>query len=499
MTTVAYSYSEPLLESPPDPQMWLKMEGDRITHVYQDLGDRLQLHQLLDDCKVSSTSPSGVDASTMSSETSTQRIQNVVLRRLDDLGNTIDEVGDRLQQFYALGITLVSLDSGSEFFTQQDSDSPVDGADAETDPAALLALFQTMHQQQNARRIRLGHARNRVKALPPPGKAPYGYRRGKDRYALDRSTSPVVKDFVEHFLLYGSLRGSVRYVAKKYNKNISVSTGQRWLTSPVYRGDLAYQNGDIVPDTHLAIISRDEAAQVDRLLRRNRKLPARTASAPRSLAGLVKCGICQSPMKITRTTSRGSSKEYLYLTPVDCPYRTKRHSHPMPVSTDENPVPVDVHRAPCQSISYEQVLDATIQHICTDLPKAVSGATLPDLDRIKTGIQQQISAKEEILRQLPTLEASGILDAETADLRIYSIRTEIATLRQKQDQLPPVNLTAIAQTVSIPQFWLDLSEAERRFYFREFIERINIYRSWENDKTSRSHSPEWRLDLTFMF
>lgn len=34
--------------------------------------------------------------------------------------------------------------------------------------------------------------------------------------------------------------------------------------------------------------------------------------------------------------------------------------------------------------------------------------------------------------------------------------------------------SAIAQAVSLRQFWLDLSESERRFYFREFIQRIEI-------------------------
>ncbi len=51
------------------------------------------------------------------------------------------------------------------------------------------------------------------------------------------------------------------------------------------------QNGQILSDTHTPIISREEAAQIDRLLRRNRRLPPRTASANRSLAGLVSCHI----------------------------------------------------------------------------------------------------------------------------------------------------------------------------------------------------------------
>jgi hypothetical protein len=109
---------------------------------------------------------------------------------------------------------------------------------------------------------------------------------------LDRAAAPVVKDFFEQFLLYGSVRGAVRYLAKTYRKRIAVSTGRRWLTHPVYRGDLLYQDGRVLRDTHTPILGREEAAQVDRLLRRNRRLPPRTASAPaiaggpRSLSGM---------------------------------------------------------------------------------------------------------------------------------------------------------------------------------------------------------------------
>ncbi|MDP5338587.1 MAG: recombinase family protein, partial [Nodularia sp. (in: cyanobacteria)] len=55
--------------------------------------------------------------------------------------------------------------------------------------------------------------------------------------------------------------------------------------------------------------------------------------------------------------------------------------------------------------------------------------------------------------------------------------------------LPPVNLRSVAQAVSIPQFWFDLSEAERRFYFREFIKQIEIIRQ----------EKEWKLRVIFIF
>ena len=52
-----------------------------------------------------------------------------------------------------------------------------------------------------------------------------------------------------------------------------------------------------------------------------------------------------------------------------------------------------------------------------------------------------------------------------------------------------MNLRSVAEAVSIPQFWLDLSEVERRFYFREFIRQIQIIRQ----------NREWDVQIIFIF
>ncbi|WP_017314283.1 recombinase family protein [Mastigocladopsis repens] len=432
MKIFAYIYTDPLLEPTPDPTTW----GWEVDCIYQDLGKRSQLQQLFNDCK-------------------TEPPDCLLIRRLEELGDTVEEVSSCLAELEAMGITLIAV--------EQDYNTSEQNSNLR---AQLLKLLHEIQYQQRSRRIRQGHARNRLDATPPPGRVPYGYRRGKGKYIIDRTTSPVVKDFFEHFLLYSSLRGAVRYLAKKYGKKISVTTGRRWLTNPVYRGDTAYQNGEIISNTHVPIITKEEAAQVDRLLRRNSRLPPRTASAPRSLAGLVVCGECQSHMTVTRVTMRNQEKEYLYLRPISCP------KHPK-----------------CRTIAYQEVLEYTIQAVCRDLPLAVAGMNFPQLDAVKNSLSEAISRQQEILNQLPSLLETGVLDAETAKLRAYKIRTEISALQAKLATLPPVNLGSVAQAVSIPQFWLDLSEAERRFYFREFIRQIEIIRQ---DK-------EWELQVIFIF
>ncbi len=455
MKILAYVYSDLLLEQPPDPSTW----GVEIAQTYQDLAagvtkgkrkaakttvfveKRPQWRQLLQDCE---REPADL----------------VVVRQLEDLGDSVQEVRDRLVELEALGVAIATLDDLS------DTSSELTGVNLGNSQATLLQRLQSLQQNQRSRRIRQGHAQNRVKALPPPGKAPYGYRRGKAGYEIDRTTAPVVKDFFEQFLLYGSVRGAVRYLAKRYNKKIAPSTGQRWLINPVYRGDLEYQDGKVVRDTHPAIISRDEAAQVDRLLRRNRRLPPRAASAPRSLAGLVKCCECRSAMTVARVTPHNRKQEYLYLRPRNCLAQPK-----------------------CAAIAYDEVLQEVIRRICEDLPRAVSEVELPDMVQVKQGINGAIASRQTLLEQLPTLITSGVLDQETADLRAYKLHTEIAELQNQLSQLPPVDLKATAQTLSIPQFWLDLSETERRAYFREFLREIQLIR----------HDTTWELKLVFSF
>lgn len=426
MKIIAYSYTEPLLETAPAPEFW----GQEVDRTYQDLGGRQQLQQLLKDCEI-------------------EPVKYLLIQRLEELGDTVQQICSHLEQLETLGTQLIVTD---EKLTKN--------------KANLLQILAEIQRSQHSRSIRKAQARNRIKALPPPGKAPYGYRRGKDRYTIDKSTAPTVKDFFEHFLIYGSVRGSVRYLAKKYNKKISVSTGHRWLTNPAYRGDLEYQNGQVISNTHIPIISREEAAQIDRLLRRNRSLPPRTASAPRSLAGLAICAECRSPMTVTKVTPYRKDKEYLYLRPINCPNQPK-----------------------CSGLDYDEVLHLTIAGICQDLPDAVAGLQMPDMNSIKGGITGAIAFKEQIIDRLPALIENGILDTETADLRAYKLRTEIAEMQSKLAQLPPVNLRETAQTVSIRQFWLDLSESERRFYFREFIDRIEIVRE---NKT-------FKLQIIFIF
>ncbi|MEM6613771.1 MAG: recombinase family protein [Cyanobacteria bacterium P01_C01_bin.72] len=439
MQIFAYLYSDPLLETAPEKNIW----GLEVDRIYQDIGEYQQLEQLITDCQ-------------------SQAPNYLLIRRLEELGDSVSQICDRLNDLESLGIEIIT--------TEQDYGSPEwNKAAPEKLKLNLSNLLQEIQNNKQRSRLQQGHARNRLKMLPPPGKAPYGYRRGQDRYIIDKSTAPVVKDFFERFILFGSLRGAVRYLEKRYGKKISPTTGRNWLVNPVYRGGLKYKNQTVISHTHTAIINPEEAAQIDRLLRRNRPLSSRTASAPRSLAGIVVCQQCQLSMNISRVTQHQKKTEYLYLRCQKCPQQPK-----------------------CKAIAYQEILSETIEYICLKLPQAVAQLELDDNPTIENNYRQEIARKQELLCQLPELLTQGILDQETVNLRTYKLRQEVALLEAKIAQLPPSNLKAIAQAVSLRQFWLDLSEAERRFYFREFIKQIEIIRD-EHDQNC------WSIQLQFIF
>ena len=434
---VAYLYSDPLIETPPNRDVW----GSEIDRVYQDIGNRTSWKQLIKDCQLQTPS-------------------YLLIRRLEQLGDDAKVIGDRLFYLESLGIQIITTEDdycSSEFKKLSN----------ERLKNRLTQVLDNIRAKKQSDKLKKGHARNRLKTLPPPGKAPYGYRRGQDRYIIDKSTAPVVKDFFERFILFGSIRGAVKYLEKRYGKKISPSTGRNWLTNAVYRGDLKYKNCDLISNTHTPILNREEAAQIDRLLRRNSNLSPRTASAPRSLAGLVTCQKCLLNLNIVRVTQHHKKNEYLYLRCHNCPEQPK-----------------------CKAVSYNKILEKTIDKICTELPLAVAQLDRINSLSIEADFQKKLAEKQNVLKQLPSLLKQGILDTETYSLRNYKIQTEISQIKNKIRQLPPNNLQEIANAVSIPQFWLDLSEAERRFYFREFIKQI---------KMNRYNRQDWDLSLVFIF
>jgi DNA invertase Pin-like site-specific DNA recombinase len=143
MKIIAYLYSDPLLDSASDPAVW----GLEVDQVYQDLGGRQQLQQMLAECQA-------------------EPAEYLLIRRLEQLGDSLEEISDRLTQIEAMGVQVIATE-------QSYNSSPATDAITDTNVrAGLLKLLSEIQREANSRRIRQGHARNRLRAMPPPGESP---------------------------------------------------------------------------------------------------------------------------------------------------------------------------------------------------------------------------------------------------------------------------------------------------------------------------------------
>ena len=145
MTTVAYFYYDPRLGQRPDVSVW----DWTFDKVYEDIDSKRP--QLLTLCQAAIESPP----------------HTLVLRRLSELSDSLEGVADCLSTLESLGICVIAHEQG---YRTEHTETPTATPD-------LLVLLEAVQQDQRSHKIRQGHAQNRLKGMPPPGKAPYGYRR----------------------------------------------------------------------------------------------------------------------------------------------------------------------------------------------------------------------------------------------------------------------------------------------------------------------------------
>jgi hypothetical protein len=236
-------------------------------------------------------------------------------------------------------------------------------------------------------------------------------------------------------------------------KPISVSMGRRWLTNAVYRGDLAFKDGNVLRDTHAAILSREEAAQIDRWLHRNRTIARRSASAPRSLAGLTFCRTCGQQLRTLQASRADRSTRYSYLRCDRCSY----------------------------SLNYDRILAQVIATVCQQLPSRTAAFDAAPIQVAKQNITLQIAANNTKIHELMRGQRLDHSENSIERWERYCLESANASLQASLERLPPENLAAIAKAVSIETFWFDLTETERRFYLREFIEKVWVTRSGDLD------------------
>ena len=169
MKIIAYTYTNPLLDKIPDLSIW----GWEIDRIYQDIGSRKELNQLLADIH-------------------TETINYLIIFHLAELGDSLATVINIIRKIEELNIEIIALnqDYKSSYFQQIFN---------EESKYKLNQIWLEINEIHHRRQLKQAHAKNRLKILPPPGKAPYGYSRGKDSYILNRATAPIIRAFFDRF------------------------------------------------------------------------------------------------------------------------------------------------------------------------------------------------------------------------------------------------------------------------------------------------------------
>src|SRR5690242_14364890 len=129
MKIIAYIYCDLLLEPVPENINWQweveRVYEDFVKGVADGYKARSQLQQLLTDCQ-------------------NEPVECLLIRRLEELGDTVEEVSDRLNELEAMGVAVIATEQS---YTSEQAHFRAD----------LLKLLQEIQYQQRSRRIRQGH------------------------------------------------------------------------------------------------------------------------------------------------------------------------------------------------------------------------------------------------------------------------------------------------------------------------------------------------------
>ncbi|NJN23345.1 MAG: recombinase family protein [Acaryochloridaceae cyanobacterium RL_2_7] len=196
MNLVAYQYS-----LSQDFHAFLSSQNIYPTHYYQDhLESRPEFQQYLEDCE---QQPSNV----------------LVIPGIDDLAFTLDEVQTSLEQLWERQITVLVMTSHSLDIQATvplaliPADWPSQGLPKlgnlpptqRVQPQDWIRLGSILEKRRRKHDAEKGHHAIRLKQAPPTGQAPYGYRRGKNSYLVDRVLLQLSRDSMSIFCCMAAL------------------------------------------------------------------------------------------------------------------------------------------------------------------------------------------------------------------------------------------------------------------------------------------------------
>jgi len=436
--------------------------------IYTDIesgskNSRPKFKQLITDCKLG-------------------KISEVIVTRLDRLTRSLVTLRKTVDQFKDSGVVLRALDDSIDTSTA-----------AGKFHLNMLGSLAEMEVDRLSERVLHGwqHLRDRKVAMNPP----FGYIKVDDKHTLDHqkflcllsdrselSKAELARDIINAFFQERSLRGCLRIINPKYgifttaNKNqqgehiggvvtrglfrFSVGGLKNWLTNPVLQGHLCYlknRNGkrldrsqwQIIRDTHEALITSEQALEIDAIIEHNKQVRGYGTQAQRfPLSGLIFCAECRSACYSCAGRIGSSTTEFHYY--FQCKNATTRSC----------PNRKMVRQEKCEA--------AAIAALVQRADQIANIAQLPT---------QQIEPVElrELRAQLAALEVLGynVAIAQAKE----QLKAQISNLEYGLTM--GVNIdselrSVLVETFSNPSFFETLPEQDKKTIYRALIDRIVV-------------------------
>ncbi|MBD2458219.1 recombinase family protein [Nostoc sp. FACHB-87] len=379
-------------------------------------------------------------------------VKQVIITRLDRLSRSLPTLRKVLSEFQESECLLLALDDNLDLSTATGKFH-----------VNMLGALAEMESDRLSERIRRGkeHFRKEKRA----SHAPFGYIVRNYRFYPNRepflclladkkeySKADMARDLIEHYITKKSLNEGCRYFQNRYGYSEFWQTAfKRWLTSPVLQGDLVYypksKNPEIHPNTHEALLSREEAQTIKDIIDFNRKIGGfGHRRGVYSLTGLVRCecgGGC-----VVATGSKGVIK-YFVCARTRLGRCERKHS-----------------------VKIDKLENAVIEALISRADEIALFANV--------GFVEESPELQDLRIQLAELEAltntrRNVNPAISEAMR--KLRNQIEHLQQQtqnQDQINLNNRELLRLVASRHDFWAEQDTVQKQKFFRALVDHVLV-------------------------
>ena len=392
-------------------------------------------------------------------------VSEIIITRLDRISRSLPHMRKILDILKENGVNLRALDDAIEWHSA--------GGKFHIN---MLGSLAEMESDRLSERISHGKAyfRKQGKVSHPP----LGYFK-KDEYTLELDKKPficlienkeevskykIARHLIQTYIEARALTKTIRFINKYYGFRIfNTSSLRRWLLSPTIEGSIVYYpkspNPTILPNRHKPIITIEEKAEVEAILKHNhnvRGFGSRQAVYP--LSGLVKCSNCGRGCVIANGGSTYKLIDGVNTRILIKYYRCNRARDN--ACDNKNHVKADLIE--------EKVIEELIKRAETLANNAAS-----DSESAKTVNSREIEELETQLKQLELIPGnnSAIIQAKK-DIKLQINKLKTNTFRRSK--VKEADLKILTEVFSNPEFFESLSTEEKRRVYHKLVDKIIV-------------------------